>query len=96
MLEVLLWFIPSLVGLILVLLYIVELVKIARDKRSVAFHFVFAIWFSFLSVILSWFVVLAIAVEQVNRGYPVISWQVLLLPIVWGVVAWIINYLIRR
>jgi uncharacterized membrane protein len=96
MLEVLLWFIPSLIGLVLVLFYMIELMKIARERRSIAFRFIFSIWFSFVSVILSWFVVLAIAIEQVNRGHPIISWQVLLLPVGWGFVAWFINYLIRR
>lgn len=96
MFEVIIWFFPSLVGLILVLLYILALLRLARRSRSVATHFVFAIWFSFLSVVLSWFVVLAIAIEQVAKGVPVISWQVVLLPAGWALVAWLINYLVRR
>lgn len=95
-LTILLFYVPSLVGLLFLFLYFLNLFVQAWKQRLVARYMLLSLVLVGTGLIFSWFVILSIALGTVQSGGPIISWQVLLLPMFWASILVPVNILIRR
>ncbi|MDD5146815.1 MAG: hypothetical protein PHN39_03725 [Candidatus Pacebacteria bacterium] len=96
-LTILLFYLPSLIGLTAVGVHIVALLKLAVTCKSKAIPFVFSFFLMAVGTVASWFVVFANTLILIEQGLLLpYSWQVLLLPIFWGVMSLWMNLLIVR
>lgn len=96
MLSVLVLYIPSFIGLVLVNWQLFVLLRIAKKQRSLATNFISGVMLGMTGVLASWFVVLRIAAELVNFGYPLLDYRVALLPIAWAIILFFINNSLRK
>lgn len=96
MVNVILIYLPSLLGLILVNYQLWLILKIAKQKKSLAAPFIMAVSLAMLGVLTSWFIVLELAIEFLEFGLSLLSWQISLLPICWALLLIIINRQVRK
>ena len=93
---VILFYLPSLIGLLFSTWYFFKLAKVANEKQALTTFLFLAMLIIGSGLIFSWLVVLSTAMFFLNLGVPLISWQVLLLPIFWAIVLIPINTMIRK
>lgn len=96
MITLLLYYLPSLLGLVLLTTYFSQLWRVARQKSSAAVDIFFQLVLIGVGLIISWCSVLFIALRFLESGKPLLSWEVLFLPIFWGVLLIPINMRIRK
>lgn len=95
MFKLIILYLPSLIGLIIINYQFIKLLKIAHDMKSVATSFLLGIFFAMVALLISWFVVLAIGYSLIADGASILSWQVAWLPVGWAIATAIIIKLIR-
>jgi hypothetical protein len=96
MLNLVLLYLPSLIGLVFATWQLIVLLQLARAKQSLASSMLLAIVVMSTGVLLSWFVVLAMAYALVAFGINLLSFLIATLPIFWAIVLVYINRGIRE
>ncbi len=96
MLNIILLYLPSIVGLLLVNWQLYVLLRIARNQKSTAAPFVTAITLGMLGVLISWFIVVKIAIDLSNFGFPLLDYRIAFLPIGWALILYFINNNLRK
>ncbi len=94
--QLLLFYLPSLIGLVALFLHFVGLFKLATASKSHISGLTGALTVIGAGLIISWLIVLAQAIFAIADGTPLMSWQVLLLPLFWGIILVPVNIMIRR
>ena len=96
MLDVLLLFLPSFLGLVLINWQIFELFRLAKQRQSLAIPFITALVVAMIGLLISWGIVVLIAYELVTEGHSVVDWQISLLPSLWALILVYMNYNVRK
>ncbi len=94
--SLLLFYFPSLVGLVLLFIYFLQMLREAMKVRSLITPLVSSLVLVGIGLIVSWCIVLYHAIEMLGHNTPLFSWQVLLLPVFWAILLVPINIMIRR
>ena len=96
MLNLLLLYLPSFIGLLFATWQLIILLQLARSRQSLAASMLFAVVVMSTGVMLSWFVVLAMAYALIAFGVNMLSFLIAALPVFWAIVLVYINKGIRE
>ena len=94
--NLLLFYLPSLLGILALTLHFYRLLATAQKAKSMSTPIFLSLLVVGVGLLVSWIIVLSMAILFIGDGVSLLSWQVLLLPMLWGIILIPVNILIRR